>query len=533
MPYWRAVTRSIAERVGIDPDIFERQIRQESGFDPNAGSPAGALGIAQIVPKYHPSVDPLDPYAALTYAATWMKQLYGQYGNWRDALIHYNGGGGAIQRWRSGRPIEESVQYINAILGPGKAEAGGLPTPELGEGGTPITSAGGATMASPQLPAPPELQAVERVKGNPVSIRKLDPKVKDEFGMEADNLSPTLRFLFKDGTYLDIKSNYDPAAPGSAQAASYEVIGGTALASAAKADDKKPSSAAQLEPITDPNTGKTVKLRDPVTGTVIDLPDAKAPTGPKRQVVTINGKRYLYDPDTDTTTRSTLPDEVEKPEKPKRSTHTFGGRIYTTDENGNVVNSADVRTAEERQAAGLGIQKTQQDLAEGSIDLEKKKRDLLPKQQQIIQGHYDTIKYVQGMLERDEITPSQADAYVAASNAAAQAGLQGTTPFAMREAEETADRERKKMGVDLVNQRISSGGALASGLMSSAASLGSRAMLRPGQTSLGVDPLAAAMAFMQQTNSVAQADPLTAGLLSGARTPPPMPALPPGAPAGI
>lgn len=530
MPDWRAVTRSVAERVGIDPDIFERQIRQESGFDPNAGSPAGALGIAQIVPKYHPTVDPLDPYAALAYAATWMKRLYGQYGNWRDALIHYNGGGGAIQRWRSGRPIEESVQYINAILGPGKAEAA-----ELEPNGT----AGDPTMASPQQTSPsgygsPEIDRIIAAKGDPISIRPLDPEVEREIqgvktGQKLPNPTPKYEFVFRDGTTLEVQT---------AEGGRRTVVGGTALASAAAADKPKAAEKPTIVGGNSPNERWIVTQKPDGSFAQRPNPNYVPPKEPKepakpnnKSVVTRNGKSYIYDPDTNTFAAATgLPDEAEKP---KRSTHTFGGRIYTTDENGNVVNSADVRTAEEKQAAGLGIQKTQMDLAEGSLDLEKKKRDLLPKQQQIIQGHYDTIKYVQGMLERGEIEPSQADAYVSASRLAADTALQGTTPFALREAEETADRERKKMGVDLVTQRISSGGALASGLMSSAASLGSRAMLRPGQTSLGVDPLAAAMAFMQQTNSVAQEDPLTAGLLSAARTPPPMPTLPPGAPAGI
>ena len=62
--------RSQAVAHGIDADIFVRQIDQESNFDPNAGpSPAGAEGIAQIVPHWHPGIDPWDPFASLTYAA--------------------------------------------------------------------------------------------------------------------------------------------------------------------------------------------------------------------------------------------------------------------------------------------------------------------------------------------------------------------------------------------------------------------------------------------------------------------------------
>src|SRR5262245_37654015 len=74
-----AYARQAAQRQGIDPDVFERQIQQESGFNPSARSPAGATGVAQIMPGYHPTVDPTDPYASLDYAAGLMKSNLGKY----------------------------------------------------------------------------------------------------------------------------------------------------------------------------------------------------------------------------------------------------------------------------------------------------------------------------------------------------------------------------------------------------------------------------------------------------------------------
>jgi soluble lytic murein transglycosylase-like protein len=106
-----------AINAGIDPNIFLRQINQESGFNPNAGSSAGAQGIAQIVPKYHPGVNTYDPIASLNYAANLDKQLLQQYGgDYTKALVAYNGGGGAVNAWNSGSPYGESQQYVNAIL---------------------------------------------------------------------------------------------------------------------------------------------------------------------------------------------------------------------------------------------------------------------------------------------------------------------------------------------------------------------------------------------------------------------------------
>jgi len=110
--------RQAAQRAGINPEIFAAQIQQESGFNPNAGSSAGAQGIAQIVPQYHPGVNPLDPRAALDYAANLDRKLLDQYGgDWQKALIAYNGGGGAVAAWDRGEPYGESQTYVSQILG--------------------------------------------------------------------------------------------------------------------------------------------------------------------------------------------------------------------------------------------------------------------------------------------------------------------------------------------------------------------------------------------------------------------------------
>jgi hypothetical protein len=107
-----------ALQAGIDPNIFLRQINQESGFNANAGSSAGAQGIAQIVPKYHPGVNTADPIASLNYAANLDKQLLTQYGgDYTQALVAYNGGSGAVNAWNGGNGYTESKTYVNNILG--------------------------------------------------------------------------------------------------------------------------------------------------------------------------------------------------------------------------------------------------------------------------------------------------------------------------------------------------------------------------------------------------------------------------------
>ena len=105
--------------------IYLRQINQESGFDPTVGSSAGALGIAQIVPEFHPGVDPLNVEAALAYSLQLMDSHLAKYGgDWAKALAAYNAGSGTVDRairecgaqWIGCLP-EETQNYLNVILG--------------------------------------------------------------------------------------------------------------------------------------------------------------------------------------------------------------------------------------------------------------------------------------------------------------------------------------------------------------------------------------------------------------------------------
>lgn len=121
MPDYRKIAAKDARKYHIPVQAFLRQIQQESGFNPNARSGAGAQGIAQIVPRYHPGVNPYNPVQALDYAARWMGQLEHKYGNIRDALSVYNSG----RPWSVGKGIPETSDYVAKILGGANIPVGG------------------------------------------------------------------------------------------------------------------------------------------------------------------------------------------------------------------------------------------------------------------------------------------------------------------------------------------------------------------------------------------------------------------------
>jgi soluble lytic murein transglycosylase-like protein len=96
---YHAIARQDATNAGIDTDLFERQIQQESGFNPRALSPAGAEGIAQFLPATAAGlgIDPWDPAQALRGAAQLMSRYQSRYGDYSHALAAYNCGTDCLQ----------------------------------------------------------------------------------------------------------------------------------------------------------------------------------------------------------------------------------------------------------------------------------------------------------------------------------------------------------------------------------------------------------------------------------------------------
>lgn len=104
----------------IPTGLLHRLIYQESHFrsdiiEGREVSSAGALGIAQLVPKYHPGVDPLDPYAAIDYAGRYLAENFRRFGSWKLALAAYNAGPGNVAKYGGIPPFEETQKYVAQI----------------------------------------------------------------------------------------------------------------------------------------------------------------------------------------------------------------------------------------------------------------------------------------------------------------------------------------------------------------------------------------------------------------------------------
>ena len=114
--------RAAESLYGLPRGLLSRVAFQESGYNPNARSPAGAVGLMQIIPRWHPEAIPEDPYHSINYAARYLHTLRGRFGTWEKALAAYNWGQGNLSRaieergdnWKSALPGETS-NYIAKI----------------------------------------------------------------------------------------------------------------------------------------------------------------------------------------------------------------------------------------------------------------------------------------------------------------------------------------------------------------------------------------------------------------------------------
>lgn len=113
------VARSAARRHGVPEDLFLRLVQQESGWDIEALSHAGAIGLAQLMPDTADllGVDPTDPVANLDGGARYLSQQFRRFGTWRLALAAYNAGPEAVERHDGVPPFDETQHYVRVILG--------------------------------------------------------------------------------------------------------------------------------------------------------------------------------------------------------------------------------------------------------------------------------------------------------------------------------------------------------------------------------------------------------------------------------
>lgn len=117
-PFASEITAA-AKRNGVDPALLAGLVKQESNFDPNAGSPAGAQGLTQLMPATAASLGVTnvhDPAQALEGGAKYLRQQLDRFGgDVARALAAYNAGPGAVERFGGVPPYAETQQYVRRV----------------------------------------------------------------------------------------------------------------------------------------------------------------------------------------------------------------------------------------------------------------------------------------------------------------------------------------------------------------------------------------------------------------------------------
>ena len=116
---FKAEIYAAAAKYGIDPALLRGLIRQESNFNPSAGSPAGAQGLCQLMPGTAAALgctNPMDPVQNIDAGAKYLRQQLDAFGgDVTKALAAYNAGPGAVQRYGGVPPYAETQNYVRQV----------------------------------------------------------------------------------------------------------------------------------------------------------------------------------------------------------------------------------------------------------------------------------------------------------------------------------------------------------------------------------------------------------------------------------
>ena len=145
---YRQLVRETAERYGLDPNLAEAVMAQESGGRPNAVSPVGATGLMQLMPgtAKELGVDPNDPAQNIDGGVRYLKQQIDKFGV-AGGLAAYNAGPGRVMKvgGRFDSLPSETQNYVPSVMNR---------TAEIAQ------QRGGAPVAETQQPKAPDLSTL-------------------------------------------------------------------------------------------------------------------------------------------------------------------------------------------------------------------------------------------------------------------------------------------------------------------------------------------------------------------------------------
>ena len=113
-----------SDRSRLDARLVVALVAVESSWEREARSPAGALGLGQLMPGTAATlgVDPADPDANLEGTVRYLHALVGRYARYNvqaryeRAIAAYNAGPGAVDRYDAIPPYAETQNYVRRVI---------------------------------------------------------------------------------------------------------------------------------------------------------------------------------------------------------------------------------------------------------------------------------------------------------------------------------------------------------------------------------------------------------------------------------
>lgn len=109
-----------SDKNGLDEDFVKAVINQESGFNPNATSHCGAMGLMQLMPSTAQGLGVKNAYDAeqnIEGGTKYLKGLMDKFNNDKSlALAAYNAGPNAVKKYGGIPPYAETQNYVKSVL---------------------------------------------------------------------------------------------------------------------------------------------------------------------------------------------------------------------------------------------------------------------------------------------------------------------------------------------------------------------------------------------------------------------------------